>query len=302
MDLRHLRSFVAVAETLHFSRAAERLHLVQPAVTQQIQKLEAELGVRLFERGTRSVRLTSVGTEFLREARAAVQQAERARLVAMRAQRGEVGHVELSHASSIAFSGILSRLLRTVAQSAPDLTIGVTEADAEPQIQMLLDGAIDIALLRLPIGTPPRSLVIETLQREAVMACLPSGHPLLDDSIAVHDLAQEDFVATHLREGWGFFDTQLQTCRVAGFEPRIISRSHQFASIVSLVASGRGVALVPESIHRLQLRDVEYRPLRKSTHRSDIAMIWHAERLTPAIQHIAKRATELNEQGMFKPR
>lgn len=301
MDLRGLRAFVTVAETLHFGRAAERLHIVQPAVTQQIQKLEAELSVQLFERGTRSVRLTSVGYEFLAEAQSTIEHAERALLVAARAQRGDVGRIELAHASSIAFSGVLSKILRTAASNAPDIAIGVTELDAEPQIQQLLKGGIDLALLRMPAGELPRELSVHTLYTEPVVACLPTHHPLSHDEVDVTRLRHEDFIGTHLREGFGFFDTQLRICRDAGFEPRIVARSHQFVSIASLVSAGRGVALMPASVRCLGLPGIGYYTLQGVERRTEIAMIWHGERLTPAIQRMIDLTAMLHAQQAFAP-
>lgn len=299
MDFRKLRTFVTVADTLHFGRAAERLGIVQPAVTQQIKGLEVEVGVQLFERGTRAVALTSVGAEFLVEARATLAQAQRAMLVAARAQRGEVGRLEIAHVSSMAFSGILSRLLVEFAAVAPNIDVGVTEMDAEPQLEQLAEGRIDVALVRLPVAELPAGIVLKTLQREPVLACLRPDHPLANKPVAVARLAEEDFIGTHLRAGLGFFDTQLRICRDAGFEPRIVAQSRQFVTIVSLVASGRGVALVPKPVNRLKMPDVTYNPLARTNTVSEVAMAWRSDRLTPPVQRFVDLCAELEASGAF---
>jgi DNA-binding transcriptional LysR family regulator len=284
MDIRRLRSFVMVAETRHFGRAAERLHVAQPAITQQIQQLEKDLGVKLLERGPRKVSLTPVGEQFIVEARKALAQIERAALVAGQARRGEVGHIEISHVSSTAYSGVLSELLLDFGREAPEVTTGVHEADLEPQLEFLSEGRVDVAFVRLPAGPPLAGFKFTVLRRERVVACLRHDHPLVSTSVSVSALAQEPFLATHLREGWGFYDTQLRICRDAGFEPRIVNRSRQFATIVSMVSAGRGVALVPEPVRRLQLPDVVYVPIDNSRHFTEIAIAYRADNLSPAAE------------------
>ncbi|KAG8148723.1 LysR substrate-binding domain-containing protein [Burkholderia catarinensis] len=297
MDLRCLRSFVMLADTLHFGRAAERLHLAQPALTQHIQRLEKELGVRLLERGPRNVSLTHVGSQFLVEARGVLAQVERAALVAIRAQRGEVGRIEVSYASSMAYSGILPALLNEFERIAPDVTVGLTEADQESQLVLLEEGRADVALVRLPVDNLPASLSTLTLRKERVVVCLREGHRLAEHRVTMADLANEPFLATHLREGQGFYDTALQLCRAAGFEPRIVSRSHQFATIVGLVAAGRGVALVPEPVSKLTLPGVVYVPLEKTSLTSDVAVASRATGNAPATQRLLDLCADLGRQA-----
>lgn len=272
MDLRWIRSFVTLSEILHFGHAAERLRIAQPALTQHIQRLERELGVRLFERGPRNVSLTSVGCEFLVEARAVLAQVERAALVAVRAQRGEVGRIEISYMGSMAYSGILPELLAAYEHIAPDVIIGLMEADQEFQMAYIEEGRADIALVRLPLGELPEGISTIIVKRERVMACLRSGHRLSGNPIRLTDLAEEPFLSTHLMEGQGFYGTALNICRASGFEPNITSRSHQFATIVGLVAAGRGIALVPESVTKLTVPGVVYEELVGCEFTSDVAI------------------------------
>ena len=286
MDLRRLRSFVTLAETLHFGRAAERLHRAQPALTQHIQRLEEELGVTLFERGPRNVSLTPVGAQFLVEARKVLEQVERATLVAARAQRGEVGHIEISYVSSMAYSGVLPQLLAAFEELAPDVTVGLTEADQESQMTFLEESRSDVALVRLPLDRLPDDFSTITVKRERVVACLRDGHRLAGQPVAVADLAQEAFAATHLAAGRGFYDTFLRICSAAGFEPRVTSRSHQFATIVGLVSAGRGIALVPESVTKLTLPGVVYQPLINCAITSDVAVAFRAHGNAPSTQRL----------------
>jgi DNA-binding transcriptional LysR family regulator len=293
MDFRCLRSFVTLAETLHFGRAAERLHRAQPALTQHIQRLEEELGVRLFERGPRNVSLTPVGAQFLVEARKVLEQVERAALVAARAQRGELGHIEISYVSSMAYSGILPQLLTAFEEVAPDVTVGLTEADQESQMTYLEEGRSDVALVRLPLDRLPDNFSTITVRRERVVACLRAGHRLAGQPVAVADLAGEPFAATHLAQGRGFYDTFLRVCRTAGFEPRVTSRSHQFATIVGLVSAGRGIALVPESVKKLTLPGVVYEPLIGCDITSDVAVAFRAHGNAPSTQRLLDLCSEL---------
>ncbi len=283
LDFRRLRSFVAVAETLHFGRAAERLNIAQPALTQQIQQLERDVDAQLLIRDRRSVHLTQVGERFLVEARKALEQMERASMVASRAKRGEIGHVEISHVSSVAYSGLLSQVCYAFQQNLPDVRLDVLESDLEHQLQDLSDGRVDVAFIRLPAGPLPENVRTLTLDRERIFVCLRVDHPLAGGPVDLGLLSQEPFILTHLRSGFGFYDAVLRSCRHAGFEPNVVHRSPQFVSIVALVAAGRGVALVPESVSRLHLPEVVYRPLIKNEERSEVAIAYRHDEDSPAV-------------------
>lgn len=297
MDLRVLRSFVTLADTLHFGRAAEKLRRAQPAMTQHIQRLEQELGVKLFERGPRNVSLTPVGAQFLVEARKVLEQVERATLVAARARRGELGHIELTYVSSMAYSGILPQLLAAFEALAPDVTVGLTEAEQDSQMSYLEEGRSDVALVRLPVRRLPDNFDTITVRKERVVACLRAGHHLAGRPVAVADLAGEAFAATHLTEGRGFYDTFLRICRAAGFEPRVTSRSHQFATIVGLVSAGRGIALVPESVRKLTLPGVVYQDLVECDITSDVAIAFRADDNAPSTQRLLALCAELGTKA-----
>lgn len=285
LDLRRLRSFVAVADTLHFGRAAERLHLAQPALTQHVQQLEKELDVRLLERDRRHVQLTRAGALFLDEARRTLAQAERAERFMASYRRGERGRIELGHVSSIAYSGLLSRLYRRYREQVPHVQVDLHEVDAEQAMAWLDERQLDAVLLRLPAGPVPENVQVVVLQREVLQVCLPEEHVLAGaDAVPLQALAGEAFVATHLHEGLGFYDVALRACRQAGFTPVIVDRSPQFVTLASLVAAGRGIALVPASVARVRLPGVVYRPLQPPTPTSEVALACREDSSSPALQ------------------
>ena len=218
-------------------------------------------------------------------------------MVAARAQRGEVGRIEISYVSSAASSGVLPQLLLAFERIAPDVAIGLTEADLEPQMIYLEEGRVDAALVLLPVGELAQGLTTITLRKERVVACLRADHPLAGKSVRVSALANESFLTTHLREGYGFYDTALRICRAAGFEPRIAIRSHQFATIVSLVAAGRGIALVPEPVSRLNLPGVVYAELGDNHLTSDIAIAVRIDGNSPATNRFLDLCRDFSGAG-----
>src|SRR5215218_8477491 len=177
MELRHLRYFVAVAEELHFSRAAERLHISPPSLTQQIQGLERELGTSLFTRTKRNVTLTDTGTRFLHEARLTLQQAEHAAVVARLAGRGDIGRLEIGYASSVACAGLVTAAVAEYGRTHPLVTISLSKMQAARQLRELPEGRLDIGFLRNP-ARYPEGISAVIISREPVVVVLPRGHRL----------------------------------------------------------------------------------------------------------------------------
>lgn len=292
-DLKRLRAFVTLAELLHFGRTAERLNIAQPALSQQIQQLERDVGAQLLLRDRRSVQLTPVGALFLDGARRTLDEAEKAAAIVARANRGEIGEIEISHVSSLAYSGLMSRICYACRQQMPDVRLGVRELDLEPQLEALANGQVDVAFIRLPAGPLPDGIVTTTLREESVLACLRDDHAVAGEAVAVADLADADFIGTHLRAGLGFYDTLLRICEAAGFAPRVTHQSRHFPTIVSLVAAGRGVALVPGPVARLSLPDVRYWPLSGVTTTSAVGIAHRRDDPSPAVRRFIALSKEL---------
>ncbi|MFP3588524.1 LysR family substrate-binding domain-containing protein [Paraburkholderia sp. SIMBA_055] len=213
------------------------------------------------------------------------------------ANETEVGHIEISYVSSAAYSEVLPQLLVAFEKLAPEVTIGLTEADLEPQMVFLEEGRVDVALVRLPAGELATGLTTMTLRKERVVACLRADHSLASKELEIPQLANERFLSTHLREGYGFYDVALRICNSAGFEPHIVSRSHQFATIVSLVAAGKGVALVPESVRKLTMPGVVYADLSGCEVTSDIAIAYHAADNSPVARRFFGLCAEFGRAG-----
>ncbi|HEV8437948.1 MAG TPA: LysR substrate-binding domain-containing protein [Methylomirabilota bacterium] len=260
MELRHLRYFVAVAEELHFGRAAQRLCIAQPPLSQQIRRLEHELGVSLFQRGHRRVDLTDVGRAFLVEARLTLAQADHATQVASRAARGEAGHLIVGHMASAELN-VFPRLLPVFRTRYPAVDLEFQLLGASEQLQMLRDGRIHAGFLRLPAND--RTLTVMRVVREPLVAVLPQRHPLARRrSLTLRALGGERLVLFQRRHAPEYYDSLVAICRQAGVEPAIVQETTRLYTTLSLVATGRGVSLMPKCVARLGSPGVVCRPLR----------------------------------------
>lgn len=260
MELRHFRYFVALAEELHFGRAAEKLHIVQPALSKQISGLEGELGVRLFERTKRQVRLTEPGKVFLEEARRVLGGAETAVESVRRAARGESGRLGIGFIGPATY-GDLPDMLRAYRERFPGVALDLHEWTTTEQLKRLHEGSIQVGFVRLPVDDD--GLVLETVLREPVVVVLPGDHPLAGlESVPLEALSKEPFVLIPRRREPGLYDSYITLCRGAGFSPRVVQEANRINTIVGLVAAGMGVSFAPASVRRLQRPCVVYRPLR----------------------------------------
>ncbi len=264
MELRHLRYFRAVAEELHFGRAAERLHIAQPPLSQQIRQLERELEVALFTRSTRRVELTPAGAAYLKRAVAVLDAVDDAGQQARRIAAGTEGHLSIGCVGSATYS-VLPRLVRALRDELPLVEIDIRgEMLAPAQLDALRAGDIDIALLRPPIDDD--AIRVEVLRRDRLIAALPAEHPLTQRStISIGALRDEDFVA-HAGRGRSVMGGLLAAvCADAGFAPRIRQEVSETSTLVTLVAAGLGVAVVPEPTADLDIAGVTYRQFEPSS-------------------------------------
>jgi len=263
MELRHLRYFVALAEELHFGRAAARLGISQPPLSQQIKILEDILYVRLFDRTNRRVELTPAGLLFLVEARATLGRAERAISVATRAQRGELGELRIGMFPSAPLLARIGDAILTFRRNFPDVQLTLNEIESLQQTQGLMEGREHVAIIRSAAAPVlPPELQVTELIREPFRVIMRSDHPLAKRrKILIAELAQESFVFYGDRMGRTLPHQVLVLCRSAGFEPRIGQLANGNATITGLIAAGLGIAVVPEAMCQLRHKSVVSRPL-----------------------------------------
>ncbi|HVW25589.1 MAG TPA: LysR substrate-binding domain-containing protein [Polyangiaceae bacterium] len=280
MELRHLRYFVAVAEERHFGRAARRLHMAQPPLSRQIQALETELGFPLFQRSRRSVELTPAGAVLLEYTRRLFTDLDRAVHEARRAHAGETGYISIAYLSSLAYSG-LTALLRAFRERLPDVEVTLRELSPAAQLDALKDGNLDVGFVRGPIDDP--SIAHECVRRERLLVALPPDHPMTSKKrLPLSALANESFVMFPRARAAAFFDSLITMCHEAGFSPRIVQQAPQL-DIVSLVAAGYGVAILPESIREMRRPGVELRPIIGAPF-IDLLAAWRASNASPVLR------------------
>jgi DNA-binding transcriptional LysR family regulator len=281
MDLRQLRYFVAVAEERRFGRAARRLHMAQPPLSRQIQALEGELGFKLFLRSRRSVEVTPGGTVLLDRARHVFAELDRAVHEARRASTGETGRIAIGYLSSLAYSG-LTRYLRAIREELPSVEVVLRELAPAEQLEALKERRIDIGLLRGPIDDP--SIVSERVRRERLFLAMPLGHPLARRQRVLLSLAaNEPFVSFPRARAAAFFDSLIALCARAGFSPRIVQEAPQL-DMLSLVAAGFGIAILPESIREVHRPDIVLRPIVGSPS-IDLLAAWRSDNESPPLRH-----------------
>jgi DNA-binding transcriptional LysR family regulator len=281
MELRHLRYFLAVAEERHFGRAAARLHIAQPPLSQQIRALETELGVRLLERTTRRVELTHAGAAYRDRVREILAAVDTAAEQAQRIGSGLVGRLAISCVGSATYS-LLPTLARTLREELPDIDFSFRgEVLVPDQVTALLAGSIDLALLRPPVDEP--ALRLSTLRHERLILALPEQHRLAARSrVRVTDLREEDLVV-HAAHGRSVMHRVVDTlCRDAGFEPRFRHEVAETSTLVTFVAAGLGVAVVPEPVRSLSVAGATYRPLVDGG-RVELAAATRADDTSPAL-------------------
>lgn len=275
MELRHLRYFLTVAEERQFTRAAARLHIQQPPLSQQIQELERELGFALFTRLPRGVELTSAGAAFVIDARAVLDALDQGVLNARRVANGQLGSVRIALTSSAAFHPLATAAIRQFRATHPDIAIDLNEINAADIIERMMNGRVDAGILRKPIEMPAE-LHFDLLHEERMVLVLPVGHALLRRSKATQDtktkttraakqprvpleaLAGESFIFVRRPGAPGMYADFIRACEAAGFKPDVVSEVPRMLSAINLVAAGAGITLVPASMQRYQQEAVVY--------------------------------------------
>jgi DNA-binding transcriptional LysR family regulator len=248
MELRHLRYFLAVAEECNFTRAAAKLGIGQPPLSQQIRDLEREVGAALFHRVPHGAELTAAGAAFLGEAKASLAAAEKAKLAAQSANRGETGRLSLGFTASSAFNPVVSATIRRFRARWPDVRLALTEMNTLALMQKLEGGELDAAFMR-PSLDDPAGVRLRRLPDEPMVIALPASHPLARRSkLPLAALADEPFILFPRLVGLSLYDDVVLACRKAGFELTVAQEAPQISSVVNLVAAELGVSIVPASI------------------------------------------------------
>jgi len=293
-ELRLLRYFVTVAEERHFGRAAERLHIAQPPLSQQIQKLERQLGVELIDRSRRPIELTDAGDALLAEARLALIHGERAFAAARRAGTGHLGHLRIG-ALQAAVDGVLSYVMRAHRRDFPDVKLELAELGTAEQVAQLLEHRLDVGFLRGPVDEP--SLTIQTLIEDPLAAVVCE-----DDALAIHEriapslLGDQPIVLWTRAAAATTYADVVELFRLHRIEPRVVDEVPRIQTILALVASGAGIALLPTSFINLSRKGVRFVPLTGPLPDRPLAMAWRANNQSPTVRHFLDVATRTSPQ------
>lgn len=286
MDFRQFRYFVTAAEELHFARAAEKLGIAQPALSQQIKALEEQLGTRLFLRTKRRVELTETGAAFLQEAQNTLAQAEKAVRVAQNMARGEAGQIDIGLVGSVMYESRFTLQLKAYSKEHPGVRISLHEMPILPQIDAVRSQHLDIAIVRDPI---PETALVDVehfvLSTQRLVLAIPDEHSLsARPTVKLIDFEHDAFLAFTDPAGVGMGQALLDECRNAGFEPRITQKVSEIATLISLVAAGFGVSLVAEIVSHLRLPGVCYRPIEGIKAPSNLIVVHRRFERSPTVR------------------
>ncbi|MGD1899867.1 MAG: LysR family transcriptional regulator [Phormidesmis sp.] len=286
MDFRQIQYFIAIAEDLHFNRAADRLQITQPALSKQIASLEKMLGVQLLFRTKRTVELTHAGQTFLRQARQLVHQREKAIEITRRTGSGDIGHLTISFTKT-ATQTVLPSLLRQFLQRYPKVEIDMIELATEAQVAALNQNAVDLAFLHPPIDQ--RGLQVHPILKESFVAVLPLDHSLGQRSaVSIEALANEPLIIHPRKEGPALYDGFLQVCQASGFQPKIIKESISLQTRLCFVAAGIGITFVSDRFQSLVGKNVICRPLKNCPVFLEFGAAWRQRSTNPALLNATK--------------
>jgi DNA-binding transcriptional LysR family regulator len=284
MELRHLRYFIAVAEELHFTRAAERLHIGQPPLSHAIQVLEADVGALLFERTKRSVRMTEAGKLFLDDARRILALAEQAALTARRAERGEAGELRIGFTFSTPLTPLFATVINRYRQRYPAVSLTLHEMATQGQLDALHQRRLDLGFVRPPEGVNADGIALTELRKDALVAVLRRAMPLARHKrVTMKQLKDEPFVMYPADAGTGIYPQILRLCREAGFVPRIGQVAGEASTIIGLVAAGCGVSVLPASFDRIRMDGVCYREIADQGASTQLLLARRADQRSPLV-------------------
>lgn len=288
MELRYLRYFVAVAETRHFTKAAELLNISQPPLSQQIKKLEEEIGTPLLKRLTRGVELTDAGEAFYQDARQILELSANALEKAKGIARGISGQLSIGFASSTAFHPQIFLLLRRFQDSFPAITLLPREENMATLMHELQEGLLDAAFVRLPCESS-KAFNLKMIASEKMALVLPQGHRLADTPrLSLAALRAEPLVLFPREVAPSLYEVIISACLRAGFQPDSVQQSPQISSAINMVAAGFGITIIPDSLRSIQLPGVSFHQIEDAALSSDIALAWRRWDRSPAVHHLAE--------------
>ncbi|WP_205738566.1 LysR family transcriptional regulator [Billgrantia endophytica] len=279
-DLRHLRAFLAVAEALHFKRAAETLCITQPALSRLIKGLEESIEAKLFSRTTRQVELTEAGRLFLAECQQAFTHFERGIHLAQRATEGDIGHIAVAY-NDFSINGVLPRILDLFKEKHPDISIELVYMPSHEQHNAIQNHDIDVGFLIGPLAL--EGIETHRSARERIVVILPKRHPLAErGSVRMEELADEKFILG-TESGWREFrDYVFRMCMQAGFTPKILQEASTSSGIFGLVAANMGVSLYSECVEKFKREDIAIVPLAEREHTIETIAAWNTAYISPS--------------------
>ena len=304
MELRHLRYFLAVADAMNFSRAAERLHLSQPPLSQQVRRLEAELGAKLFDRSKRQIKLTTAGEIFATKARAILAQCDEAAKLAARAERGEFGHLRLG-LWQLPVPPVQTRLiiecLRAFVKSSPDVHLTLESLLPAEQIKAVKDGGIDVGIVRLPVAQKSRGIAIETVLREPMVLAMSENNSLARfKTVPLRELSNQRYIMFARDANADFHHFIAKACRKEGFSLNIAYFQDDLYSVWALIGAGLGVALAPASLQELRLPGIVFRKFEPAAPVMEMALAYmHADKESVVSQflEVARKIAKAYSDG-----
>ncbi len=286
MELRHLRYFMAVAEELHFSKAAERLFIVQPALSRQIKELEAELGLSLFKRTKRAVALTEAGSYYYNEAKNILLTLEQMRKRAKEIDSGSIGKIKIGYVGS-AMQSVLPKMILHLQKQYPELRFELYEMKAKVQIEMLKNGKLDIGFLRVP--GEDKELMYETIFTETYSLVIPATHKKNERNFkSLHEFANENFILQPRSTGERYFDNIISLCNAAGFSPVITHESLNEDATIRLVENGLGVSIFPTSFKKTFNAKVKFIELKNTKQKLELSIAWNNNNNNSTLQTFIK--------------
>lgn len=289
IELRHLRYFLAVADTLHFGQAAERLGMSQPPLSQQIRQLEELIGAQLFVRSHRRVQLTEAGALLQERARTLLNQVQTAVDEVQRVQRGEVGELHIGLTRATPLSVQIPRTIFSYRERYPQVRLHLREMNTLQQIDALLEQRLDVGIIRKRVLPP--ELVARSLFTDPLALVLHRSHSALRGrdpasiTLPLKQFAHEPFVGFHRSVGAGIHDQMIALCAAAGFTPRIVQEAGEASTLISLAAAGLGAAILPASCDHIHIDDACFVALSDRGAHSEVQVAWRREGITPLVRH-----------------